>query len=175
MRGKRQANDAHVIIAKWLTRFCEVYGKTNSPELLATYIEALGDLSVANLTLAFPEAVRRDTGYMPTPGQVRFALQSLHDKFGAQIPGAHANCKVCGGTGFLTVAARDPLTNQELEGDYKWAVRCTEAQSSDPPQREYRAVDCPEGRTFLLKLAEMAGKTRDEIAEYWEKWLAKAK
>jgi hypothetical protein len=142
-----------------------------SDELVETYLETLGHLSLVDIEIAFPEALRRETsGYMPTPGQILGALAALHDKFGAQIPNAHAHCKKCGGTGFITIAARDPLTNQEIGDGYRWAVRCTEPQNAlHIHEPVYRWQDCKEGRAFMANFANLAGKTPEQTAEVFKK------
>lgn len=168
---KHRESDADAELKKWLTRLFLTFRQEPSPEVFHTYRECLSHLSARDLAMAFPEAIRRATdGYMPAPGQVLFALDALHDKFGAQIPGAHAHCSKCGGTGFITIAARDSLTNQELGGIYKWVVLCREPQNSTTPRLpDVRWQDCKEGRTFIANFAALAGKTPDYVAALFKK------
>lgn len=44
--------------------------------------------------------------------------------------------------------------------------------SDDPSVPAYRAVDCPEGRKFLVEFARVSGKSRDQISKLLEKWSA---
>lgn len=112
-------------LGKWLPRLFATFRQEASLEAIETYRDCLSHLSNGDIAVAFPEAIRRATdGYMPTPGQILSALESIREKFGARVSLARPDCPHCDGTGFETVPARDPNTNLELGPQYKWAVKC---------------------------------------------------
>jgi hypothetical protein len=97
---------------------CEVYQKEMSLEAVKGYILTLDDLPIPDVRQAFLEAMRRArTGFLPTPGEIRAALEIL--KAATTKPGrtnANLDCNLCGGTGYKIVAALDPKTHQVIPG-----------------------------------------------------------
>jgi hypothetical protein len=125
MVRKPQDRLVYAELEKWLVKLFTTFRQEASREAFETYRECLSHLSNGDVAIAFPEAIRRATdGYMPSPGQILAALESVREKFGARISTSDPKCSHCGGTGFRTVPARDPITNEELGHNYKWAVKC---------------------------------------------------
>lgn len=153
---RQQVSDGAGNLTKWLKKLSLTFRQDLSPEAFETYRQVLAFMTISDQEMAFPEAVRRATdGFMPSPGQICVALDSLRDRFGVRPPNEHDDCPHCHGTMYRTVPAREPQTNQELGDGYMWAVRCNWKRPigvTRERKQEFKAKECPEGRAFLAKL-----------------------
>ena len=122
MIGKQPDKGVCVEIKKRLIRLCEVYQKDLTPEMLQGFIDALGDLTEMQVSIAFIEAMRRGGKFMPNPGELRDALASATEKLPAR-KSENGECPDCGGTGYKTIA--DPRASEAPQwAHYKVAVPC---------------------------------------------------
>jgi hypothetical protein len=124
--------DVSAAIKKRLIRLAETYQRQITPEMVRGYIEGLGDLSDIEVEIAFTAAIRQGGRFMPNPGEIREALQSVKEKQPAQAS-AHAKCADCGGTGFKTIP------HPRAHEDQRWknatvAVRCEHENQLSIPQ-----------------------------------------
>ncbi len=60
-----------------------------------------------------------------------------------------------------------------IEGTDAKGTRCV-FWSDEPIVPAYRAVDCTEGRAFLLQLAKTAGNSPEQAVKWFEKWTNQA-
>lgn len=91
-----------------------------TPEAIELYIFALDDLSAADVQMAFLESARRaHSGFMPTPGEIREALEILKAKANPGRSNADPDCNICGGTGYKLVDVLDPKTNEVMSGYHR--------------------------------------------------------
>lgn len=116
---KPRSNPVFAELVKWLTKLFATYRQEATDEVFSVYIETLGHLSSGDIALAFPAAIRRaSSGFMPSPGEILFALESVKTRSGTNTHSlARKDCRTCGGTGFKIVDAA------EGQG-YKSATAC---------------------------------------------------
>jgi hypothetical protein len=160
-----------------LDQWADLYGKRLSKEAIEVWMRIFVNTDARILAPALLR-VTESSERMPTPGNLSKAIAIEREKLGfAGQPGERkCACLKCEGTGWEIVDTKQHFT---VEHTYHQAKRCgchpqhaqvrAELEAIDDDgtpcwidartgEYLYRADDCPEGREFLAKLRQVAGK-----------------
>jgi hypothetical protein len=123
----------------------DLYGRRLGVEAAQRWFEIFSNVPPAILEEALVK-VTAECERFPTPGHLSKAIAVVREKYPVPLHSVNMG----------------PLM-RDAKG-----TRCHKDLSTG--ELLYRANDCKEGRLFLLKLAELSGKSKGETLKLWQKW-----
>jgi hypothetical protein len=184
---KSSAEELNSHIQAW----AKLYGRELNEQAVAVWHKIFARTERSILLEAL-EKVTAECERMPTPGHLTKAIAQVKENRGtaAQQGTRSCSCELCGGTGYKIVAKPEASDAQYKHYNHAEICGChpshATGHSLGPPAFDrngvpcridpsggdflYRAVDCAEGREFLVQLAKVAGKSVDDCAEHLQRW-----
>jgi len=180
-------NASHITAA--YSRLCTGLHQEINPDELAIWKDVLCDLPDDALILAVDEWLRRDTHWMPRPGELRaIAVHIKHDLHPTLSEDAHwrrdhYECSICRDTGFVTIWHQTAVTIalafaageiQSREQRAAWATAAAKCTCAAGEKKGGHAAVYRCDRDLLVDTTQSITKQKESLDEWARSQIAPA-